>query len=324
MKNKQINFKFIFQIFIYLIIFLFIHSATVKAQQVSLSISPPILELVIKPGKSIMVAYRVENFGDPVILTAKLLNFEPRDILGNIRIKNEFSGPIRFSLDNADQELERPFFLKTGGSQQLLLRIRAPEGAPEGDYYYSLLAEAAPPNGLEGVASTRARATIGSNILITVTENGLVEVKPKVVLFDVLNKLRIFDSFDKIPLLFIVENKGRNMIKPEGKITLSGNFGEQIKYDVIPKNILSQSERLIEASPSAQTTFEEKPISLLLSGFFIGFYRLSTQLTFGENSPTVFSATSFFAFPIKLTLGIIFVLIITVIIVKRFSHDDED
>ncbi len=113
------------------------------------------------------------------------------------------------------------------------------------------------------------------------------------------------------------------MIKPEGKITLSGNFGEQIKYDVIPKNILSESQRLIEASPSAQILFEEKPISLLLNGFFIGFYRLSTQLTFGENSPTIFSATNFFAFPFKLTFAVIFVLIVTIIIVKRFSPEED-
>lgn len=328
--TNTFTFLLVFLIFNFLLL-----TSSVNAQQVSLSISPPLLELIIKPGKSLMVAYRVENFGDPVILTVKLHNFEPKDNLGNIRIKDEFSGPIRFDLDNADQELERPFFLKTGASQQLLLRIRAPEGAPEGDYYYTLLAEAAPPNSKEGVASTRGRASIGSNILITVTDSGSIEVKPKVVLFDLLTKLnlferklRVFDSFDKVPLIFIVENKGKNMIKPEGKVTLSGNFGEQIKYDVIPKNILSESQRLIEATPSANINCSGQtcltPTSLILSGFFIGFYRLSTQLTFGENSPTIFSATNFFAFPFKLTLAVIFVLIVTIIIVKRFSPDEDD
>lgn len=303
----------------------------VNAQQVSLSISPPLLEVIIKPDKSIMIAYKIGNHGDPVYLNARLVNFEPRDNLGNIKLKNDLTGPIRFSLDNADRELERPFFLKTGESQQLLLRIRAPEGAPEGDYYYTLLAETLPPTSIDGIVTSRAKTTIGSNILITVTESGVVEVKPRVVLFDFLSnlnifgqKLRIFDSFDNVPLVFIVENKGKNMIKPEGKINLTGNFGEKQQFDVVPKNILSDSQRLIEATPSAQTTFNNKPVSLLLSGFFIGYYRLSTQLTFGENSPTIFASNNFFAFPFRLTFGIIVVVIISVMIIKRFSKDDDE
>jgi len=327
MINKQMNLKF-FILFFYLFIFLFVYSGVVIAQQVSLSISPPLLELVIKPGKSIMVAYRVENSGDPVILTSKILPFEPKDNLGNIRIKKEFEGPVRFSLDNADLQLEQPFFLKTGDSQQLLLRIRLPEGTPEGDYYYTLLTEAAPPKSSEGIGSARARAAIGSNILITVTESGSVEVKPRVALFSTIGgltlgqDLKIYDSFDKIPLILIVENKGKNMIKPEGEITLKGNFGEEIKHDVIPKNILSLSQRLVEATPSAQF---EKPVSLVLSGFFVGLYRLSTKLTFGENSPTVFASTSFLALPFKLIIGLIVVIIITILVIRKFSkNEDED
>ncbi|KKQ25162.1 MAG: hypothetical protein US40_C0011G0047 [Candidatus Roizmanbacteria bacterium GW2011_GWC2_37_13] len=279
-----------------------------------------------------MVAYRVENFGDPVILTAKLVNFEPKDNLGNIRLKDDFTGPVRFSLDNADLQLDQPFFLKTGDSQQLLLRIRLPEGAPAGDYYYTLLAETTPPNTTEGIGSARSRASIGSNILITVTDSGVVEVKPKIVLFSTIGglafvrDLRIYDSFDKIPLVFMVENKGKNMIKPEGQISLKGNFGEETKYDIIPKNILSQSQRLIEATPSSQlVTSHQQPVTLILSGFFIGLYRLSTQVTFGENSPTVFASTSFFAFPFKLIAGLVTVIVITILIIKKFSkNSDED
>ncbi|MFH0979762.1 MAG: hypothetical protein V1803_02360 [Candidatus Roizmanbacteria bacterium] len=324
MKKFKLKFKSFLNTFNFLLVFLTFNflllTLPVNAQQVSLSISPPLLELIIKPGKSIMVAYRVGNLGDPVILTAKVLPFEVKDNFGNLRIKKEFEGPIRFNLDNADLQLEQPFFLKTGDSQQLLLRIRLPEGAPEGDYYYTLLAEATPPKSSEGIGSARARATIGSNILITVTESGSVEVKPRVALFSTGPK--IFDSFDKIPLTLIVENKGKNMIKPEGEIILKGNFGEEIKYDIIPKNILSMSQRLVEATPSAQF---EKPASLVLSGFFIGLYRLSTKISFGENSPTVFASTSFFALPFKLIAGLVVVIIITILVIRRFSkNEDED
>ena len=309
------------------------------AQQVSLSISPPLLELFIKPGKSIMVAYKLDNLGDPAFLNLKILPFEAKDNLGNIRIKPEFEGPVRFSLDNSDLQLEQPFFLKTNGSQQILLRIRIPENIVDGDFYYSLLAETAPPTAGEGMGSARAKATIGSNILVTISNSGNIDIKPRVVLFDILSKLKfnflgkvikIFDSADKVPLVFIVENKGKNMIKPEGRITLKGNFGETAKYDIISKNILAESQRLLEATPSAQIDCDDKrtdqacliPASLLLSGFFIGKYNLSTQISFGENSPTIFGSTSFFAFPFKILGGVLLAIIIIVFIVKRRKEEE--
>src|SRR3990167_6911968 len=125
---------------------------SINAQQVSLSISPPLLELFIKPGKSIMVAYKLDNLGDPAFINLKVLPFEAKDNLGNIRIKPEFEGPVRFGLDNSDLQLERSFFLKAGGSQQILLRIRIPEKITDGDFYYSLLAETAPPTASEDMA----------------------------------------------------------------------------------------------------------------------------------------------------------------------------
>lgn len=308
--------------FIGLILFL-VFSQNVFGQQVSLSISPPLIEAVIKPGKSILIAYKIENFGDPVFIEAKVVSFEPKNNQGKINLKNDLLGPVRFSLDNADIQLERPFFLKTSQSQQLLLKIRVPDGAPEGDYYYTLLAETSPFNSQQGIANTQAKVAVGSNILITVTNNGEIEIKPKIVLFQTSKK--IYDSFEKIPLTFIIANKGKNLIKPEGKITLTGSFGEKMYFDIIPKNILAESERLVEATPSATIdNFSiNNPTSLILSGFFVGYYRLSTSVSFGENSPTVFASTSFFAFPFKLTVILIALIIIIIFLTKRFANNEE-
>ena len=300
------------------------------AQQVSLSISPPLLELFIKPGKAIMVAYKLDNLGDPTFLNLKILPFEAKDNLGNIRIKPEFEGPVRFSLDNADLTLDQPFFLKTNYSQQILLRIRIPENITDGDYYYSLLAETTPPTASEGIGSARAKATIGSNILVTISNSGNIDIKPKIALFSTRGGLtlgqniKVFDSSDKIPVVLTIANKGKNMMKPEGQISLKGNFGETIKYDIISKNILAESERLLEATPSATINCdqgrEQKCLfstTLILSGFFIGKYNLSTEIRFGENSPTIFASTIFYAFPFKIAGGILLATVIIIFIIKR-------
>lgn len=333
-KNNRITFYFllIFLTFNFLLL-----TFPVRAQQVSLSLSPPLLKLFIKPGKTIMVAYQLKNLGDPTFLNLKLLPFEAKDNLGNIRIKDEFSGPVRFSLDNADLQLGKTFFLKTNDSQQILLRIRIPENIPDGDFYYSLLAETLPPTETEGIGSARASATIGSNILITISNAGDVDIKPQIVIFNVLSRLRynlfnrdvnLFDSTDKIPVVLTIANKGKNLMTPQGEITLKGNLGESAQYDIVPKNILAQSERLMEATPSAELNCDNghneaclSPKTLTLSGFFIGNYSLSTQITFGENSPTIFASTSFFAFPFKIVFGIILSVGVVIFIIRRFRDD---
>lgn len=303
----------------------------VLAQTVSLGISPPIVEIVVMPGKSLLIAYNVENYGDPVILEATIKSFEPKDSFGNINILNDLNGPIRFSLDNSDLQLEQPFLVKTKATQQLLLRIRVPEGAPEGDYYYTVLAKSQPSNLSDQSTQAAASATIGSNILITVSNNGKIDVNGKITSFDVVprfllnlfqNQIRIFDSTDNIPVILRVQNNGQNLFKPEGEINLIGNFGEKATFDIIPQNVLGNSSRVLVASSEAAFNNENRS-SLLLKGFFIGKYKLSTSLSFGQGLPNTYAAVTFYAIPIKLGFGLLVAFGVGIFLIKRFKNQDK-
>jgi len=316
-------------IFVFCVISYKLQIARVYAQHSSLSISPPIIELIIKPGKSVLVAYKLINYGDPTVLKSKVVSFSPKDNLGGISLKEYLEGPIRFELDNANLQLNDSFFLKTRDYQQLLLRIRAPEGAPEGDYYYTLLTETQPPPTLEGVTTSKAKAVIGSNILITVTSEGNVDILGKVALFDVIpryrlnffgNKINLFDSNDRIPVVLVLENKGKNMIKPQGEIILSGKIGEKSKYEILPQNVLAESQRLLTTKELMKTRYS----SLELSGFFIGSYKISTTINFGENSPNIYASTSFVALPFRFLIGLFIAALLTVIIVKIYKRNSEE
>ncbi|NMB84375.1 hypothetical protein GYA28_03755 [Candidatus Roizmanbacteria bacterium] len=329
-------------IIILTVVYFMFGAGKVRAQQTILSISPPLLELFIKPGKSILIAYTLQNLGDPNIIKTKVMPFEPKGNLGNIEVKNEFSGPVRFNLDNSDIALEQSFFLKTRGSQQLLLRIRVPEGAPNGDYYYTLLAETEPPPAAEGIYSSGAKATIGSNIIITVTGSGNVDAVGKIALFDVLPRyklsimgkvIKIFDSNDPVPVVMYLENQGKNFIKPNGKINLRGNFGETAEYEIVPKNVLAESQRLLVATPSAQIdcnrkdkpdVFCEKPISLLIKGFFLGKYQLTGSIVLGENGSTVTASTSYLALPLKFVFALAVALLVAFLVIKKVRSNQED
>lgn len=329
MQNYSSKFKILIYFVLLVAIFHFVlltfHLSEANAQQTTLSISPPQIEIVVKPGKSLLVAYNLQNLTDPNIIKVLVLPIVAGDSRGGFKIKPEFEGPIRFSLDNSDIELEKPFFMRSKDSQQLLLRIRVPEGAPEGDYYYTFLAETQPPPISEGLTTSRAKATIGSNILITVTNSGQVEIKGRINFFDVVSKSKLklfgrtykfFDSSDKIPLLVIAENYGKNLIKPEGTIILKGNFGERAEYEILPENILATSRRVLKATPSAILNMDE-PNSLVLSGFFIGNYKLSTSLSFGEGSSVVSASTRFTAIPFKFIVGLIIALLLGRHILRR-------
>lgn len=328
--------KYYFSFCLSFLIFISLVFNNSYAQQVSLSISPPLIELLATPGKSVLIAYNLENLGDPVILSTKILPFIPLGNEGKIKLKEEFEGPIRFSLDNANLKLEDSFFLRNKQSQQILLRVRVPEGAPDGDYYYTLLVESKPSIGSLNESTSFSKVTLGSNILITVSESGEINIKGRIIFFDVLprhqlnflgRKIKFFESNDKIPVVLVIENQGKNLIKPQGEINLVGNFGEKAKYKLLSQNILSQSQRLIQASPSAEINCDQKneklcqrTFSLIIPGFFAGKYRLSTSLNFGEGTPNLFAQTTFYALPIKLIIGAIISIFIVYIIIKRFSE----
>lgn len=325
--------KYIKNCLLFLLVGLFLLAAPVsKAQQVDLSISPPLIEVVAKPGKTLLIAYTIRNGGDPMIIRSAVLPFKPQGNRGNIILGDEYEGPIQFLLDNADLQLNEPFFLRSNGQQQLLLRIRVPEGAPEGDYYYTFLAESDAPPGLDGTSSARAKVSIGSNIIITITGTGQLEAKGRITLFDVLSTrtlsflhhtLHIFDSGEPVPVVLQIANMGKNFVKSSGNITLRGNFGETAQYAILDQNILSESQRILTATPSAQIDTRQ-PASLILSGFFVGNYKLSTVVNFGEGTPNLYASTSFIALPFKIIGGLILTILVIGVLLYRKSNSKDN
>ncbi|MCL4374493.1 hypothetical protein M1523_01390 [Patescibacteria group bacterium] len=312
----------------------------VNAQQTTLSLSPPLLETIIKPGKSIVVGYRLENLADPVIVKAMVRPFRPQDNTNAITIQPTLTGPIAFTLDNADLQLEEAFFLRTKENRQLLLRLTVPTDTPESDYYYTLIVQTQPPPQTEGSTTSRSQMTIGSNILVTVTATGSVDIKGKIALFTVVPRYRIsllgknwniVDSQDRIPLIAVVQNIGKNVIKPQGEIILRGNFGEKASYDVTPKNVLAQSQRILSATPTLTVDCQNQPTdplcqtasSLVLAGFFVGQYNLSTTLNFGESTPNLYAATTFIAVPFRLLLAVGVVILISLVIIRRSKKEKQ-
>lgn len=328
--NKITNNSIILKIFTYFFLLLLIHTTYfmlhgVSAQAINLSISPPLVELLIKPGKSVLVAYTVINNGDPVVISSHVSTFAPKDKLGNIQLEQELLGPVRFNLENSNTALEKSVYLPTSDKQQFLLKIRVPDNAPTGDYYYTFYVKTDSGALFTGQNVSKSTATIGSNILISVSNSGKLESKAHISHFDLVGnkgitifgkKYHFVESFSKIPFKLVIENKGNNLIKPNGEIVVSGPLGILSKHKVTPLNILAKSSRQIPATPSAELN---KEASLTINGFFLGTHRLGATIDFGPGSSQIYASTSFIGIPSKLILGLIVALIVGGVIVAKLS-----
>ncbi len=331
-KYSILNLKTISIIFFFLT-FLAVNPHTAHAQQVTLSINPPIVQAKIKPGKSILIAYTVNNEGDPIDLQFLIRPFIPVGQKGSLALKQQMEGPVQFNLENADVVLEKPFFFGSHEKKQAVVRVYIPPGVPDGDYYYMILAETVPAFSVGGQSTGVASASLGSPLLVTISESGVTEIKATIAdfsfqpdyTFTIGNKVvRIVDNNKDLPVVCSVRNMGINLIQPNGTIT--DQFGNKKKeYAIVPQNILSTSQRIIkvvgeEGNMSSDST-------MTLSHLGIGAHTITVRLSFGNNNSIQYKEMSFIALPIQLIVIFMVVLIIVGVFFcirliqrKKFTH----
>lgn len=288
-----------------LVTLLFGASGDAHAQQVTLSIDPPIVQAKIKPGKSILVAYTVENSGDPTNLQFLIRPFIPVGQNGSLTLVPQLEGPVQFNLENADVVFEKPFFFPSKGKKQAVVRIHIPKGIPDGDYYYMIIAETVPAFSLAGQSTGIASASLGAPLLISVTESGVTDVqaqiaefsfKPSTLLSLGKRTFNVVDSADTVSVIGSVRNMGRHMIQPNGTIT--HRYGSIKKnYSIIPQNILSNSQRLLKSDGDTQN---ESTVTLMLSHLTIGKHTVTAAISFGEDSSVHYKTIEFVVLPIRL------------------------
>ena len=295
------------------------------AQQVTLTLDPPIVQAKIKPGKAIIVAYTVENLGDPTNLQFLIRPFTPVGELGSLAPLPQMEGPVQFNLENADVEMEKPFFFPSKEKKQAVVRIQVPLGVPDGDYYYLVLAETVPAFSVGGQSTGVASASIGAPLLISITDSGITEVKTTIADFSFIpdyiltignNIVRIVDNAKALPVICSVRNMGKNLVQPQGTITDQNGSHKRV-YSLIPQNVLSNSQRILKVDSGEDTLSSNTTLSL--SALSIGAHTLTAQISYGENTPIQFKSLTFVALPLRLMIAVLFLCIcLSVFFLVRF------
>jgi len=223
------------------------------AQSFSLSLWPPLLEVMIQPGKTITQVYEITNQGEnPQEITPQIVSFKPLDDKGNVRLLLKNFSPLKFSLANSNLELGQSFILEPLQKQQIVLKIKVPEKTPEQDFYFSLLFSSSA-QAKKGTFGSTAAGVLGSHILLTVSKTGQPEKRGEILEF---KTKKIIDSLEKPEFSLRVKNTGHFFWKPFGKIKIEGLAGQSWEIPLREDNILSGWQRQIQTATGSKGKFK--------------------------------------------------------------------
>ena len=305
--------------------FIFNFASPTYATPVGLSVDPPLLKIQIKPGKSITKSFKVENIEDTdKSLVVRLIPFNKSDHLGNpvIDLKNRAPWLNYFGLSNSNIKLDEPFLLKAHSIDQIILSLAVPEDANLEDIYVTLLISTYDNNLTADQKGTLISASIGANILATITSDlnptTLLKIDKIIPLSGSFLKLgsRYFAdnlsplTFSAIALnngLFITETKGTfKVLKKSIVLQLQG---------ILPQYVLAKGSRLLIGN-------DGNPFSFSPSLSTIGTHTITIDIK-SDNSNTSNSIEVFFL-PFKASLALLLSLFIIKIIfsvANKKSHD---
>lgn len=302
---KRVPKKFMFNILVLIIssILALFLTKPIYAQNVSLSISPPIFELLIKQDKDVRQIFNISNNGSDLVITPKIYYSVPSDTKGNISISDqEAPSWIVYS--------KEPFSLKGGTSYDFEVNFRPDKDVPNSDHLLTLVFETKTPSNLIQENSTTHVAQIGANILLTVSSDGLIDKKVEILEFSfpkVVDSYSLFNLFKKESSLkynIKLKNTGGSFVKPIGKIKFEGN-GIDKALDLAPFNVLSGYSRDIKCLEG-----ESVVDCSINQNFLIGKYKSKLEFKLDDQDEVYKDEIETYFLPISSTIFLIAFLVL--------------
>ncbi len=321
--NGRINKRISVIIFIIIITVILRAPAKVEAQTISLSIWPPLLEAVIQPGKAITQVFKLKNLGDDTVIHASLVPFEPGDEFGHITLSQTADPALAyFSLQNADLNIPADIPLKSGQTQEFVLKIKVPETSAEADHYFAFLFSA-DTQGLISASGTKTLGSIAANILLTVSQTGELQPSAKIEEFsvtrsDLVSKqgptfFGILDSFSPINFILKLKNTSATRLKVVGQIEVKNTFNRLVAtLPLREDNVLAHSSRYLQMEGSHPSIIWN-PI------FPLGRYTAIATITPQNTTSQISQTIHFYVLPYKALLTIFSLAAIIYLLTKRWG-----
>lgn len=309
------------------------------AADFNLSLSPPLLEIMIRPGKNYTQSYWLTNQSNssrfiPMLIPIESggLHGQPKMLLNPLHLIdqkqlnqafNQYQSMTWFSLANLDVSLWQAFTLGQGEKKQLVLNLKIPPETEQKDYYFALVIFPLLPEKSNNLSSQSVvGGGIASNILITATQTGRLDQKLTIADFAIKKWcfltsycFNLADSFDLAEFTLIAENNGINMIKPVGTVSFVSGSETKQTTAVLPQNILANSRRQLKPASCPYEEAEScQNFVFAKTGFTMGKFTAIADLTAGDSQDQ--KQIVFYVLPIK-ALITISVLVLVFFIVKN-------
>ena len=291
----------------------------IHAQELFISVSPPIVEVMIMPGKQTQTSFSIINEGMDGYASIRVVPFIPSDEEGNVNVIDNpnFSDIAAyenwFSLLSPSVIPGDKFLLRRGDKKEIKLAIHPPIETAEKDYYFTLLyeMESGDSTQLGGYSGNISKAKIGANLLISVSKDGKPYKKARIVEF---SAPRLIDSLAKLSYTLRIENTGQYFFKPTGTIGIEPLFGKKEKIKIAPVNIISSTTRnvpCIKEEELIQCTYDKRVL--------VGFYKATASFTTDEEGKEYVAQTTTIALPFTIVFAITSVLIAFILVQKRYK-----
>ncbi len=326
MKNKLLHIKIL--ILIFALFFGFIGKT--YAQNVSIGIFPPIMQMDTTPPANVNADFYLQNQSDQSVdFNIFFKPFRPSnnkngeiEIIDNI---SSFPDPLFVNRVKVLSKGEPIKSLTIGPKQteKLVLEVSLPPNGQKGDYYFTVFFASKPQSCIKS-NSTLAQNTIGMIVLLTVGPKGKTQ--------GLISRFEtpFFVNNGPVPFKVQIANRSDHFFAPTGEIIIKNMLNqEKGRVKLMPVNILSNSTRFIP--DIAQANIESKdfkeiaeiiekenvPVAIFPQKFLLGIYTATLNVSLEENGPKFTKSITFLAFPLTYLLSIFLILGIIVFIVLR-------
>lgn len=333
MRNKSV----IIYIFFTLAVLLFTKSAW--AQQVAINLKPGTVKIVTKPGKTISYTLTLINSGDPQVYTLRLYSVEPADQSGNFRLLPLKSSKIHVDVVAPYIHLDTPFLMQTNTKEELPVHINVPESdgdGLDGEYMYAIVAEGEKPLPIEGNVNIRISPGLGSILFLKVLSNNTDTKNIEVPLFKAVTQVSIpfgktslsfVDSGKAIPFSFLIKNKGKHTVTPQGVLSIR-NIATKKTESFSYNQVLAypNQDRLMTVQGFNMDTCEKKysdeicssNYSFVHPGFTFGLFEATSRVTLGSEAPVIYSSTFFIVVPFFLVLLMLISMSVAIVLLVHW------
>jgi len=267
--------------------------------KMGLSASPLTFELTANPGDVLINQVKITNAGDSVVgVKMEVEDFTVAGEVGHVQL--EPAETETYSIARWVTFEPAEFVLQPKEYKLVNFIISVSDNAEPGGHYGSIIAGTTAVIG-GGVTGMAVAGRVGTLVLLSVAG----EVKEEVIVKDFF--VPAYSEYGPVQFTIRFENKGTVHVKPTGYITVTNWLGKKVADVEFPqRNVLPNSVRKIETSWNQKWLWAGKYTATLSGSYGIA----NTLLT-----PTVIT---FWAFPWKVGVGILIVLILLILSRKRW------